>query len=62
MADEDLSEDEYYEKMVSDLEDIITEMKSHMGRFPSTDEVLGFVWGSDSERDDILRKGSVGGS
>lgn len=36
------------------LEEVIKEMQSQMGRFPTQDEVVGFVWGSDSEKTDIL--------
>lgn len=49
----DEAEDDFSDLQES-LEEVIKEMYSQMGRFPTQDEVVGFVWGSDSEKTDIL--------
>lgn len=55
----DISEEdaESYKKLEDDLEVVIKEMQAQMGRFPTRDEVVNFVWGDSQARDDILNKG-----
>ena len=48
------SNERSFEELQKDLEEVINEMHSQMGRFPTQDEVVGFVWGSDSEKTDLL--------
>lgn len=61
MMNEEMSDEEFYEELKKSLTDTIEEMKVQMGRFPTEDEVISFVWGTDAEREDILKKGSVHG-
>ena len=68
MADElnkDISEDEAasYEALRDDLEVVIKAMQAHMGRFPTKDEVVTFLFAeTDREREDILSRGIRNGS
>lgn len=60
----DIPEDEAasLDALKDDLEVIIKEMQAQMGRFPTQEEVVMFVFSSGKEREDILNKGLPNGS
>lgn len=48
-------EEKEYEEMTQEVEGLINLMHSHMGRFPTQDEVVQFIFADSVEREKILR-------
>lgn len=60
----DIPEDEAasYEALRDDLEVIIKEMQAQMGRFPTQEEVVTFLFSDSNTQEDILSNGLSNGS
>ena len=48
-------EEKEYEEMTQEVEGLINLMHSHMGRFPTQEEVVQFIFADEAEREKILR-------
>lgn len=53
-------EEKEYEEMTQEVEGLINLMHSHMGRFPTQDEVVRFIFADEAERETILSGKSSG--